>query len=312
MFSDDWGRHPSSSQHVIRRLLPRYRVLWVNTIGTRAPSAGLGHRAAGRRETARPGSARPATRNAWPANLTVTSPRMWPWFAGRHDRWLNRLLLLRSLTPQVHSLPGPVAAITTIPIVADLVGRLPVDRWVYYCVDDFSQWPGLDQRTMRQTEERLIPRMDRIIAVSEPCGRSWPRLGRQTTLLTHGVDLAMWTTEKGTGVVFGRDGRTPENGSVENDPRPLFEAPKPWVVFWGVVDRRMDTLVRATTGGATGGGHDPAGGARPGSGPGVAAVAASGGPAAAALPTAAGTGGRGERVDHALHRLAQSPGPCSR
>ena len=34
VFADDWGRHPSSCQHLIRQLLARYPVLWVNTIGT--------------------------------------------------------------------------------------------------------------------------------------------------------------------------------------------------------------------------------------------------------------------------------------
>ena len=28
VFSDDWGRHPSSAQHLIRQLLPRYQVDW--------------------------------------------------------------------------------------------------------------------------------------------------------------------------------------------------------------------------------------------------------------------------------------------
>ena len=37
VFSDDWGRHPSSCQHLMRQLLDRYNVIWVNTIGTRAP-----------------------------------------------------------------------------------------------------------------------------------------------------------------------------------------------------------------------------------------------------------------------------------
>ena len=37
VFADDWGRHPSSAQHLIRQLLPRRRVVWVNTIGTRKP-----------------------------------------------------------------------------------------------------------------------------------------------------------------------------------------------------------------------------------------------------------------------------------
>ena len=36
VFSDDWGRHPSSCQHLVRNLLDRYPVVSVNTIGTRA------------------------------------------------------------------------------------------------------------------------------------------------------------------------------------------------------------------------------------------------------------------------------------
>ena len=41
VFSDDWGRHPSSCQHLFRRLLPRYRTFWVNTIGMRRPRLDL-------------------------------------------------------------------------------------------------------------------------------------------------------------------------------------------------------------------------------------------------------------------------------
>src|SRR5262245_15127643 len=37
VFSDDWGRHPSSCQHLIAKLLPHRGVTWVNTIGTRPP-----------------------------------------------------------------------------------------------------------------------------------------------------------------------------------------------------------------------------------------------------------------------------------
>ena len=72
----------------------------------------------------------------------VISPRMWPWFRSRFDRGLNRRLLVRQLGPMLHALPTPPVAVTTIPIVADLVGGLPVRRWVYYCVDDFGGVAG--------------------------------------------------------------------------------------------------------------------------------------------------------------------------
>src|SRR5438445_764069 len=41
VFADDWGRHPSSCQHLVRQWLDRYAVTWVNTIGTRTPRLDL-------------------------------------------------------------------------------------------------------------------------------------------------------------------------------------------------------------------------------------------------------------------------------
>ena len=39
--------------------------------------------------------------------------------------------------------------------MAELVGVLPVRHWVYYCVDDFTEWPGLDHATVHRLEEHL-------------------------------------------------------------------------------------------------------------------------------------------------------------
>ena len=131
-----------------------------------------------------------ATPQELPCNLRVLNPKMWPWFTRRHDRWLNRRLLRRQLVPQVRSLPEPPVAITTLPIVADLMDDLPVRRWVYYCVDDFSQWPGLDQtdaaangRKVRPTSRRADRRQRNAAESPGQC------MGSASHLLTHGVDL---------------------------------------------------------------------------------------------------------------------------
>src|SRR5438876_817938 len=39
VFADDWDRHPSSCQHLIRRLRDDRRILWANSIGTRQAKA---------------------------------------------------------------------------------------------------------------------------------------------------------------------------------------------------------------------------------------------------------------------------------
>jgi glycosyltransferase involved in cell wall biosynthesis len=225
VFADDWGRHPSSCQHLIHHLLDRYQVIWVNTIGTRTPRLSWSTVTRGF-EKLRHWSRRPSGSSVLPANLRVVSPKMWPWFGSRFSRKLNLYLLRRQLRPLLEAPPGPTVAITTLPIVCDLIGELHVERWVYYCVDDFSLWPGLDQRTLLAMDEDLIRKADVIVSVSENLQSRVSRLGRESSLLTHGVDQNFW--------------QSPASHSEE---RAWDSREQPLVVFWGAIDRRMDVSV---------------------------------------------------------------------
>jgi glycosyltransferase involved in cell wall biosynthesis len=219
VFADDWGRHPSSAQHLVRHLLPRFPTLWVNTIGTRKPRFDLATLRRGWDKLRFP---RRANNDNSTPNLRVISPLMWPYFTRRHDRWFNQRLLSRAITPRLQH-AAPVTAITTLPLVADLIGTLPVERWVYYCVDDFSQWPGLDGKTLEAMERDLVPRVDAIVAAGRVLQQRIESLGRPAHLLTHGVDLDHWQ-------------------SAPTESEPLWpELPRPLCVFWGLIDRRLDT-----------------------------------------------------------------------
>lgn len=221
VFADDWGRHPSSCQHLIRQLLPRYPATWVNTIGMRPPRLDLvtlrrgleklGHWTAPRREP-----------RSLPENLSVVKPLMWPWLRRSFDRALNRRLLVSQLNRRLQSAPGPVIAVTTLPIVADLLGSLDVSHWVYYCVDDFSHWPGLDQKTMETMEREVIDRADVLVAASESLRQRLLSFRPHAELMTHGVDLDHWQQRS------------------SGEPDLLGELEPPLVTYWGLVDRRMD------------------------------------------------------------------------
>lgn len=233
IFSDDWGRHPSSSQHLVSHLLGEREVLWVNTIGTRPPRLDartlrrvmekLGQWALPARTPEVRAQEDGAARAASPR---VLAPRMWPSFAHGAARSLNRTLLTRALRPAIEALSEPPVIVTTLPIVSDLVKQLPAAAWVYYCVDDFSVWPGYDGKTMATLERELVPAMDLTIAASETLARGLAELGATPRLLTHGVDLNLWSDPKPVVI----DAPIPEFAGLDG----------PCIVFWGVIDRRMD------------------------------------------------------------------------
>ncbi|MBX7106220.1 MAG: glycosyltransferase [Gemmataceae bacterium] len=227
VFSDDWGRHPTSCQHLIRCLLPRVRVVWVNTIGMRRPRLEWYTVVRGFEKLAQwfgPGGSKMSPVD----NLAVVSPKLWPGAGRAWERRINVKLFERALLPHM---TDNIIAVTTMPIVADLVGRLPVRRWVYYCVDDFATWPGLDHAAIAAQEDLLIDSADAIVTVSDVLTQRVARRGKTAELLTHGVDLSMWRTV------------------AEPRSEAFADRPRPWLLFWGLIDRRMDVeLLRQVSG----------------------------------------------------------------
>ncbi len=227
VFADDWGRHPSSCQHLVRELLPYISITWVNTIGTRPPRFDWStlQRVGGKLKSWI-GPKKTIAGSEVQAELRpiIISPKMWPSFKSSFGRKLNRKLLLRTLQPIVDAMPQPPNILTTLPLVADLVGLLRAHRWVYYCVDDFSVWPGYDGETMLKMEHDLAPKCDAIIAVSETLSKKCEIYNKPAHLLTHGVNLAHW-----------------RNIKPKQKPTELAELELPLIVYWGVIDRRTDT-----------------------------------------------------------------------
>lgn len=227
VFSDDWGRHPSSCQYLIEQLLDRIDVTWVNTIGMRPPRFDRVtlERVWGKIRGNLNSIPRTPKQSKHSPQPRVITPWMWPWYGRRWDRALNRWLLRTQLNKLLSRGTRADIALTTIPIVADLIDQLPVNRWVYYCVDDFSLWPGLDQKTMGRLEQEVVLRVDRIVAASARLQGRLNSLGRQSALCTHGVDIQKWQSTTVTPYSW-----------PSNIRRPL-------ALFWGVIDRRLDTAL---------------------------------------------------------------------
>ena len=186
-FSNDWDADPLSKKHIMQRLAAHNRILWVNSIGMRNPTA----------------SARDFKRIAkklWDfahgcsrlgENMYLFSPLAIPLQGNAAARWLNRFWLalqVRLVCRQI----GFRNAITWtfVPYSADVVGNLGEKHVIYHCVDEFSEFTGTDKAALLDMERRLIEKSDAVIVSSGPLQQAKCTQGVQTFLVTHGVDVA--------------------------------------------------------------------------------------------------------------------------
>lgn len=235
VFADDWGRHPSSCQHLVRELLDSCDVTWINTVGTRGLSFDFELMRRGVQKLRQWGSrsAGEEARDGGPAPV-VHNPPMYPGFRTRWQRRLNARMLSNYLSERLPRLRESVV-LSSVPITADLPARVDAKRWVYYCVDDFSAWPGLDSEPLQSMEKDLVARADRVVAAGDNLAARIEGMGRKAEIVSHGIDLDHWSRTDGSEAL-------------------LAGLPRPLVLFWGLVDRRLDIdaierLARRMTGG---------------------------------------------------------------
>ncbi|MDO4551077.1 MAG: hypothetical protein Q4C96_07480 [Planctomycetia bacterium] len=263
VFTDDWGRHPSSCQHLMRFFLEEekgHHVIWMNTIGTRTPRLDW--------ITFRRGLGKIFQWMKWKSveesdfvdvRPMIYHPLMIPWFRRPVERKLNRFLLQRGIRRALKNVHGPVTAVTTLPITADLIPKTGRDshitRWVYYCVDDWSKWPGADGKTMEMMEKELLQKVDFVISAGASLQERLKSYGRDSELLTHGVDLKHWGFCEDTEDPFSSAKHFPgEEYLGEKDPQAAVqklpndsyvkafssELERPFYTFWGLIDERLD------------------------------------------------------------------------
>ena len=220
VFADDWGRHASSCQHLIRRLREDRPILWANTIGTRQVKAdGF---------TLRRGVEK--IKN-WSKGLKQVDRQMWtidlpmlPGMSNRLLREINRHLVtsrLRSVLAGL-GLEAPIV-LTTLPYVGWLIRGLRRRGLVYYCTDDYSFWHSADRETLQQAERELCRETDLILAASQALYRRLDPMGR-CAYFPHGVDFAHFASV----------------GELRQADPTLAQLPRPRIGYFGLIYEKLD------------------------------------------------------------------------
>lgn len=185
-FSHDWSGDPLSKTHLMRLLAKDNRILWVNSIGYRAPSA------SGRdlkRAIAKLKAAAEPVREV-ERNIFVLNPLAIPAYGLRWMQAVNRQLLrlqVRAATRRL-GFERPINWVFN-PAAAVVAGALGEDVLVYYCVDEYTAFSGVAQRSLVELERSLLRRADLVIVSADRLLRSKQRENPHTYLVRHGVNL---------------------------------------------------------------------------------------------------------------------------
>ena len=197
----DFRRHPNCLEHLMNVLLPLNDVIWIEVIGMRAPTLTLRDLRRGLekiRSWVMPRTLPRAVLKSHQKNefleldrISIVSPFLFPFPTISLARKINAFLLAQAVKRECvrrrFRLP---LLVTSVPMAADVLPKLQISGAVYYCIDDFSLWPGYPTQVIRNFESALLNQVQLVLASSGSLAVARQLPGLETHVLRHGVDVS--------------------------------------------------------------------------------------------------------------------------
>jgi glycosyltransferase involved in cell wall biosynthesis len=218
VFGPDWGRHPSTCQHLFTELLAVDSVIWVETVGLRPPKLTPRDLSRSWQKLMDYISGRRKRAAAAQSGLTVACPMTLPFPQSRLARQFNLWQIRRCVAKACHRLGfKDHTLVVTAPSHCDVAGRLGESLRIYYCPDNYALWPGMNAQLVQKMEAELTQRVDAVVAVSDHLAERFKASGKPVRVLTQGVNAAH----------FARSLPQQNSGRFE-------------IVYFGMIDERLD------------------------------------------------------------------------
>jgi hypothetical protein len=223
-FAKDWGESPTSNNHVMVELAKHNRVLWLNSIATRAPklSSGRDIKKIFRKLASFARGAERVGENMW-----VYTPIVLPLPHSPLATQLNQRILRLTLKLLRRKLGMKEFQLWTfLPNAVDYVGTLGESMVVYYCVDEWSKFNYLDGAKTLAAERKLLAQADVVFAVAQSLVDDRLPYNPETQLARHGVDHDLFAA--------ALDPATPVPPDIADIPRPIlgfYGTLQDWVDF---------------------------------------------------------------------------------
>jgi glycosyltransferase involved in cell wall biosynthesis len=166
---DDWGRHVSTLQHVVRALLPRHPTVWVNSFGHRLPRLTRYDAARALGKVAAMVGAGRAVPSELGRPAAVIEPRALPWHHIPAIHAANMASLRHAIRRRLRALaPGerPVL-ISSTPVAEGLIGGLGEQLAIYFVIDDYLELPYVTPGLIAPLEARMLEKVDAVVATAQ-------------------------------------------------------------------------------------------------------------------------------------------------
>ena len=189
-FSDDRSGIPTSSMHIADQLAKIGRVFWLNTY-TRTPKFSVADISKALRILAgRSGKPQDLKHNESDSPITYLTPKSIPWFIPT-IRKINGSLGKRFLNWifKEYQIQNAIL-ISTFPCTVDAFQRVHSETTqIYYCVDEWSEYPGLHSARWSQMEQEMLACVDGAAFTSRDLMQRKCDRVKQSLYLPHGVDF---------------------------------------------------------------------------------------------------------------------------
>jgi len=189
VFAEDWGSHPSSTQHLFSQLAKRHEVHWVNSIGMCKPRLNFIDLKRVFKKALQLFSGQKKQTNENTSVVKVYKLPVLPWHDIALVRQFNRLVYAHYLG---HINDGsPTVYWLSVPTAVYLSDINKIDKLIYYCGDDFNALAGVDAKLVKPFEQQLIADADLIFTISAKLALAMPP--PKTHMLTHGVSYDLFS-----------------------------------------------------------------------------------------------------------------------
>ncbi|OUR61531.1 hypothetical protein A9Q74_08665 [Colwellia sp. 39_35_sub15_T18] len=196
VFGEDWGAHPSSTQHIMKVLGKSRSVIWLNSIGLRKPKLTMHDFTRLFNKVKKFIVNKPMNKNFNEEGnkQLIINPLVIPCADSWLSLKLNKIILKWQLKLACKKLAitNPIIW-TSLPTSVDYLELIGKTSCVYYCGDDFNSLAGVDHQFVSQKEKELVEKSRYIFTASETLLNKFPRF--KSVNIPHGVNFSLFSDQ---------------------------------------------------------------------------------------------------------------------